>query len=74
MSHKTREELGREAAGLWASVKDKALAPKDRMAIPAQDMATRDPVSRAREMGEVALGYTDEQALVEALASADPTS
>ncbi|HNY17591.1 MAG TPA: NADPH-dependent glutamate synthase [Treponemataceae bacterium] len=66
MSHKTREELGREAAGLWASVKDKALAPKDRMAIPAQDMATRDPVSRAREMGEVALGYTEEQARVEA--------
>ena len=66
MSHKTKEELGREAAGLWASMKDKALAPKDRMAIPAQDMATRDPVSRAREMGEVALGYTEEQARVEA--------
>mgnify|MGYP001810254099 FL=1 len=66
MSHKTKDELGREAAGLWASMKDKALAPKDRMAIPAQDMATRDPVSRAREMGEVALGYTEEQARVEA--------
>ena len=66
MSHKTKEELGREAAGLWASMKDKALAPKDRMAIPAQEMATRDPVSRAREMGEVALGYTEEQARVEA--------
>lgn len=66
MSHKTKEELGREAAGLWASMKDKALAPKDRMAIPAQDMATRDPVSRAREMGEVALGYTEDQARVEA--------
>ena len=47
-------------------MKDKALAPKDRMAIPAQDMATRDPVSRAREMGEVALGYTEDQARVEA--------
>jgi glutamate synthase (NADPH/NADH) small chain len=66
MSHKSREELGREAAGLWASVKDKALAPKDRMAIPAQEMATREPAQRAREMGEVALGYTEEQARVEA--------
>jgi glutamate synthase (NADPH/NADH) small chain len=36
------------------------------MAIPAQEMAAREPLSRAREMGEVALGYTEDQARVEA--------
>ncbi len=66
MSHKTKEELGREASGLWASLKDTVLTPKDRMAIPAQEMAAREPHSRAREMGEVALGYTEDQARVEA--------
>jgi glutamate synthase (NADPH/NADH) small chain len=66
MSHKTKEELGKEAEALWASLKDKALTPKDRMAIPVQEMATREPKARAREMGEVALGYTDEQARCEA--------
>jgi glutamate synthase (NADPH/NADH) small chain len=66
MSHKTKEELGKEAEVLWTSLKDKTLSPKDRMAIPVQEMATREPETRAREMGEVALGYTDEQARCEA--------
>jgi len=66
MSHKTKEQLGREATAIWNDIKGKALTAKDRMAIPPQDMATGDPLKRAREMGEVALGYTDEQALVEA--------
>ena len=64
MSHKTKEQLGREATAIWNDIKGKALTAKDRMAIPPQDMATGDPLKRAREMGEVALGYTDEQALV----------
>ena len=66
MSHQTKDELGKEAEVLWTSLKDKALSPKDRMAIPVQEMATREPKARAREMGEVALGYTDEQARCEA--------
>lgn len=66
MSHQTKDELGKEAEVLWTSLKDKTLTPKDRMAIPVQEMATREPKSRAREMGEVALGYTDEQARCEA--------
>ena len=66
MSHKTKDEMGKEALALWAALKDKTLSPKDRMAIPVQEMATREPKARAREMGEVALGYTDEQARCEA--------
>ncbi len=66
MRHKTKEELGKEASALWATLKDKALTPKERMAIPAQEMATGEPHARAREMSEVALGYTEEQAQVEA--------
>ena len=42
------------------------LTPKDRMAIPQQEMPTGEPLVRAREMKEVALGYTVEQAVVEA--------
>jgi len=66
MSHKTQEELAREAEKIWNAIKGKTLSPKDRMEIPVQEMPARDPVKRAREMGEVALGYTEEQARVEA--------
>ncbi|HOU38916.1 MAG TPA: NADPH-dependent glutamate synthase [Treponemataceae bacterium] len=66
MSHKTQEELAREAEKIWNAIKGKTLSPKDRMEIPVQEMPARDPVKRAREMGEVALGYTEEQAQVEA--------
>ncbi len=66
MSHKTKDTLGTEAAALWATLKDKTLTPKERMAIPAQEMATGEPSVRAREMDEVALGYTEAQARCEA--------
>lgn len=66
MSHKSYEELAREAEKIWNDIKDKTLSPKDRMEIPVQEMPARDPVKRAREMGEVAIGYTEEQARVEA--------
>ena len=42
------------------------LSPKDRSAIPQMEMPARDPKTRAREMSEVALGYSAEQAVVEA--------
>lgn len=66
MSHKTKDALAGEARALWDTLKDKSLTPKDRMAIPPQEMATGEPKARAREMGEVALGYTEEQARLEA--------
>ena len=42
------------------------LKPKDRMAIPAQEMPAQDPGVRRCNMNEVALGYTPEQAKLEA--------
>ena len=42
------------------------LTPKDRNAIPQVEMPARDPKKRAHEMGEVALGFTEEMAMVEA--------
>ena len=67
MSHITKDTLAKEASALWATLKDKKLSPKDRMAIPSQEMATGEPKARSREMNEVALGYTDEQAKLEAV-------
>ena len=43
-----------------------ALTPKDRMSIPQMEMPSGEPKVRARQMTEVALGYTKEQAVVEA--------
>ncbi len=42
------------------------LTNKDRMAIPQMEMPSGEPKVRARQMTEVALGYTKEQAIVEA--------
>lgn len=66
MSHKSNEELQTAAQTLWSEIKDKQLTPKERMAIPEQEMPARNPVERARQMDEVALGYSEEQARVEA--------
>jgi glutamate synthase (NADPH/NADH) small chain len=45
----------------------KKLTPKERLAIPPQEMPAQDPMVRRRNMEEVALGYTEEQARLEAL-------
>ena len=42
------------------------MTPKERMAIPPQEMPQQDPKARARNMDEVALGYTPEMARTEA--------
>ena len=70
MSYVTLEELGRIAETELAAVNKKLeqgpLTTKDRMAIPQQDMPVLEPRGRARLMDEVAMGYTSEQAIVEA--------
>jgi len=43
------------------------LKPKERMAIPSQEMPAQNPQERARNFDEVALGYTPEQARLEAM-------
>ncbi|MDR3304100.1 MAG: NADPH-dependent glutamate synthase [Treponema sp.] len=46
--------------------KQSALTAKERSAIPAQDMPSQEPAVRAKVVSEVALGYTESQARVEA--------
>ena len=58
--------LDEAAKAEYAKIQGKTLSPKDRMAIPQQVMPTGEPKVRARQMTEVALGYTKEQAIVEA--------
>ncbi|MCB0749901.1 MAG: dihydropyrimidine dehydrogenase, partial [Ignavibacteriae bacterium] len=43
------------------------LKAKDRLKIPAQEMPAQDPNIRAHNLEEVAIGYTMEEARVEAL-------
>lgn len=64
--HITTEKLQEEAAKLWANIEGKTLTPKDRREIPPQEMPSQDPEVRAHNMSEVALGYTETQARVEA--------
>ena len=42
------------------------LTPKERNSIPQMEMPTLDAKTRARQMSEVALGFSKEQAVVEA--------
>jgi len=46
--------------------KDNKLSPKERLAIPCQDMPSQHMPQRVSNMNEVALGYTAEQAQLEA--------
>ena len=69
--HKTTEMLQEEAAKIFADLEAKKaagtkLTPKDRTAIPVQEMPSQEPTVRAHNMSEVALGYTETQARVEA--------
>ncbi len=69
MSHATKEQLGAAAAAELGRVLacGKPLTPKDRLALPAQEMPAQPPEARVRNILEVALGYTPEQARVEAM-------
>ncbi|MHC4117895.1 MAG: NADPH-dependent glutamate synthase [Planctomycetota bacterium] len=60
-----------ERQGLLDELLDKEakgeIKPKDRYEIPAQDMPEQDPVVRAGNVNEVATGYTEAHARIEAL-------
>jgi glutamate synthase (NADPH/NADH) small chain len=65
-SVKSKNALDLDAAA-WLEAHDgKPLAPRDRMAIPPQEMPAQDPQERRHNMREVALGYSEAQAVVEA--------
>ena len=64
--HQDPTVLKNAAADLLRQIGDQPLTPKARMAIPAQAMPSQDPAVRRGNMSEVALGYSAEQARVEA--------
>jgi len=63
------EELSAKAKELLVEYLDKydTLKPKDRTKIPSQEMPTQDPFIRRNNLEEVSLGFTEEQARVEAM-------
>jgi glutamate synthase (NADPH/NADH) small chain len=69
MSDRTTDELQQEASFLWNlyTERAKALKVKERQKIPAQIMPVQNAALRSQNMEEVALGYSYEQARVEAL-------
>lgn len=69
MSAHDADKLKAEAAQLFAATEPRAgqLKSKDRLAIPCQDMPCQAANDRRRNVQEVALGYSPEQARLEAM-------
>lgn len=65
MSHLTPSQLD-DAARNELAKRPRPLTPKQRLAIPPQEMPAQDPAVRRGNMQEVALGYSEEQAKLEA--------
>ena len=71
MEHKSISELDEQAQAILAPLLERkalgeTISPRERMAIPAQGMPTQDAIARGKNMGEVALGYSEAQARLEA--------
>jgi glutamate synthase (NADPH) small chain len=66
MSYTPAEELKRAAVKVVAEIEGKELKPKERLALPRQEMPSQDPQVRRGNMNEVAIGYFEEQVKVEA--------
>jgi len=58
--------LQQEAVHVWSGLDGRPLSPKERLSIPMQEMPAQDPLARGKNMSEVALGYSAEQAKIEA--------
>ncbi|MDD5482471.1 MAG: NADPH-dependent glutamate synthase [Kiritimatiellae bacterium] len=67
--HATKEELAEEARKKLEEIAGlpQPLKAKDRLQIPAQEMPSQPPVERRANVREVALGYSPEQAKLEAM-------
>jgi len=68
MTGQAPESLKEAARREWERVQalPQPLKPRDRLSIPVQEMPVQDPLERAHNMQEVATGYFEEQARVEA--------
>lgn len=61
----SKTELDNEAKRILSTLND-SLTAKDRLSIPVCPMPAQDPAVRCHNMQEVALGYTEDQAVLEA--------
>ena len=68
MTHATPEELRAAARAALDDIQSRGepLKPKDRLGIPAQEMPAQNPRVRRHNINEVALGYSEAQARLEA--------
>jgi len=67
VEYKSPETLAKEADTLIQNINSSTLTPKERRAIPLQEMPSQDPQVRRSNMEEVALGYTESQVKLEAM-------
>lgn len=69
MSHPSPEQLAAKAKEQLDQIlaRTEPLKARDRMAIPAQEMPAQDPQHRRKNIQEVAVGYSMEQARLEAM-------
>ncbi len=69
MNFRTLEELSNDAKKLIADYVSRIddIKAKERTKIPAQEMPAQDPEVRSHNLDEVALGYTMDQARIEAM-------
>jgi len=65
---RTKEQIEAQAKEIWGNIFPRLaeFSKKDRAAIPQMDMPAQDPVARGKNQQEVALGYTETMARVEA--------
>ena len=70
MSHTDRIHIENLAKAELIRIHSITLNPKARLGIPVQDMPNQDPDIRRATMGEVATGYSREQAMVEEIGRA----
>ncbi len=61
------KKLNEDAAEILRKLEGRELKPKERIAIPPQEMPSQDPDERRKNTGEVALGYSPAQAKLEAM-------
>jgi len=66
MSELTKDALSAAARAELDRIEGRPLSPRDRLALPVQDMPCQDPAVRGRNMDEVAQGYDEAQAVLEA--------
>lgn len=65
--HKSIEELDAQAKEILEKYSNSDISLKERAAIPLQEMPAQDPAIRITNMEEVALGYTENQVIAEAM-------